>query len=158
MPIKSAAATAQAPPARFMTLRLVASADPLQTVGQAIDGTIPVVRDQHRAVFHHLHVDWPADIFVVLQKAGDEGLDRLHRSVGVELRYDDVTTDLLGLVPRAVAYDEEGVVVFAREHVPRVETQAERRRMRPQLRHDLGNSLQLWPQPHCGSGISPPSQ
>ena len=47
----------------------------------------------------------------------------------------------LRLVPRAVAHDEDRVVVFAREHVARIEAHAERRRMRPELRHRLGKLI-----------------
>src|SRR6476619_3998268 len=40
------------------------------------DRTVPVVGDQHRPVLHHHHVHRTPDIAVVLEKAGEERLDR----------------------------------------------------------------------------------
>lgn len=64
----------------------------------------------------------------------------------VELRHEDVATDLLRLVPRSVAHDEERVAVFAREHVPGVKAQTERRRTRPERRHRLSELIATVPQ------------
>src|SRR5881392_2278189 len=80
-------------------------------VGDAIDRAVPVVGDQQRAILHLHHVDRPADILVVFQKAGDERLPRLHRAVLVQLDDDDVTALLVRFIPRTVARDDDRVLV-----------------------------------------------
>src|SRR5262249_20716100 len=103
--------------------------DPAAAVCYPIDCTSEVIRDQERAVLHHLHVDRPSDVFIVLEEAGEKGLHRLHRAVLVQLRDNDVAADLLRPVPGAVTRDEDGVTVFWREHAAGVETHAERGRV-----------------------------
>src|SRR5215472_17498375 len=110
-------------------------------IGHAIDGAVVVVGNEQRSVLHDLHVDGTADVIVVLDEAGDEGLYRFDGAVLVERRHDDVAADLLGLVPGAVAGDEDRVPVFGREHVSGVEAHAERRAVRSQERHGLRELL-----------------
>ena len=76
------------------------------------------------------HVDRAADIFVVLDEAGQERLDRFHLAVLVVLDDDDVTALLLRLVPGAMARDEDGVPVGLREHAAGIEAHAKRCGMR----------------------------
>src|ERR1700722_7086470 len=68
-------------------------------VADAIDGAVPVVGDQKRAVLHLHHIDRPANVFVVFEEARDQRLDRLHRAVLVQLDDDDITAGLPGSVP-----------------------------------------------------------
>src|SRR5829696_3885812 len=98
---------------------------PSAAMAHAVDRAVVVIRDEERAVLHHLHVDRARHIFVVLEEAGQEGLDRLHAAIRIELRDHDVAADLLGAVPRPVPGDEDRVLVLGREHVARVETHAE---------------------------------
>src|SRR5262249_24247666 len=85
-------------------------------VAHPVDGARVVGGDEQRAVLQDQGVDRPADIVVVLQEAGQERLPGLNRAVLVELHHDDVAADLLGLVPRAVAGDEDRVAVLLGEH------------------------------------------
>src|SRR5262245_4106429 len=80
---------------------------PRAAVGDAIDRAGVVVGDEQRAVLHHLHVDRPADIAVVLEEAGHERLERLDAAVTVERDVDHIAANLARLVPRAVARDED---------------------------------------------------
>src|ERR1700730_14577187 len=102
----------------------------LLAVGDAIDRAVPVVGDQDRAVLHLHHVDRPADILVVFQEAGDQGLHRLHLAVLVEMDDDDVTAELLAPVPRAMARDDDRVLETLREHAAGVEAHAQHSGMR----------------------------
>src|SRR5260370_27815674 len=90
-------------------------------VGDAINGAVPVIGDQHRAVLHLQHIDRPADVAVVLQEARDERLHGLHRAVLVQLDDDDIPAKLLGPVPRTVPGHDDGVLVALREHVSGIE-------------------------------------
>src|SRR5262245_65254152 len=49
----------------------------------AIDGAVEVVGDQQRPVFHGKQIHRPCDVIVVLEEAGDEGLDRAHGAIAV---------------------------------------------------------------------------
>src|SRR5688572_18893248 len=55
---------------------------PSFSVADAIDRAVPVIGDQQRAVLHHLDIDRPTDIFVVLDQPFQE---RLHRFVAALL-------------------------------------------------------------------------
>src|SRR6266508_4387367 len=110
----------------------------LLAVGDAIDGAVPVVGDQERAILHRQHIDRAADMLVVFEETGDQRLHRLHRAVLVELDDNDVTADFPGAVPRAVPGDDGHVLVGFREHTAGVEAHAERGRMRPQQAHRRG--------------------
>src|SRR5262245_41045142 len=93
------------------------------------DAVVPagiVVGDQQRTVLHDFDVDRTPDIGVVLQEAGQERLPGFHAAVGVELRHDDVAADLGGLVPGAVARDEDRVAIRGREHAAGIEAHPER--------------------------------
>src|SRR5204862_3924457 len=127
---------------RASSLRSASRADLLRRpVADAVDRAVIVVRQQHRPVFQPLHVHRPAYIVVVDEEAGDERLDRLDGPVRVESRDDHVAADLLAPVPGAVAGNEDRVAVLRREHLSGVEAHAERGRMRPKLRHRLGELL-----------------
>src|SRR5215510_13210481 len=80
-------------------------------VRHTVDRASVVVRDQERAVLHDLHVDRSPNIFVVLKETGKERFPRLHTTVLVQLRDDDVAADLLRPVPGAMARDEDRVTV-----------------------------------------------
>jgi hypothetical protein len=54
-------------------------------VGHAVNRPGVIVRDKQRAVLHDLHVHRPAAVFVVLEKAGEKWLLRLHGAILVEL-------------------------------------------------------------------------
>src|ERR1700738_3819403 len=118
--------------------RLAALANALRTIGYAIDGPVPVVRDQHRPVFHKLDIDRAADIVVVYEEPGDERFDRLDRPIRIELGDKDIATHLGALVPRSVSDDQSRVVVFTREHIAGIKAHAQRRRMRSEQRDWLG--------------------
>jgi len=75
-----------------------------------------VVTDQQRSVLHDRNIGGTADIFVILDEARDERLDRFHRAVLVELGDNNIAADLLRAVPRAVARDENLVLVLLRKH------------------------------------------
>src|ERR1700676_2003469 len=66
-------------------------------VADAIDGAVPVVGDQKRAVLHLHHIDRPADVIVVVEKAGEERLRGLHRAVLVQLDDADLPAKFLVL-------------------------------------------------------------
>ena len=91
---------------------LLTSADlPLRPISDAVDGAVVIVRQQHRAVFQPFHINRSTNIVVVLDEAGDEGLYRVDRPIGLEVRNDDVAADLMALVPRTVAGNEDRIAV-----------------------------------------------
>src|SRR5262249_48157656 len=93
----------------------------LLAVADAVDGTVPVIGNQDRAVLHQHDVVGPADIFVVLEEAGDERLDIPDLAVLVEMHGNDVAAELVGPVPGAVARDDDRTLVVFREHASRIE-------------------------------------
>src|SRR6202000_2233764 len=96
-----------------MIVRALLGVDFRLAVAQAIDGAVPVIRDEHRTVLHLHHVNRTANILVVLEEAGDDRLDVLDRAVLVQMGDDDVTTELVGAIPRTVTRDD-GLVLEAR--------------------------------------------
>jgi hypothetical protein len=79
-------------------------------VSDPVDGAVPVVGEQDRAVFHRLDVGRTADVSVVGDEAGDERLDRFDAAVAVE---PNVVSLPLALGPmadgcRTTAYDLQG--------------------------------------------------
>src|SRR5882672_6444278 len=115
-----------------MTMRLLLARYLLLAVGDAIDGAVPVVGDQERAILHWQHIDRAADILVVFEEAGDERLHRLHRAVLVQFDDNDVTANLLRPVPGAVPRHDDRVLVGLREHAVGVEAHAQCGGMRAQ--------------------------
>src|SRR5215475_7963717 len=109
--------------------------DAAAVVADAVDRAGIIVRHQQRAVLEHLHVYRAADIVVVLQEAGHERLPGFHAAIGVELHDDDIAAELGGLVPRAVAGDEDRIAIGSRKHLAGVKAHAERGRMRTEQRN-----------------------
>src|SRR5882724_3907947 len=105
--------------------------DLLLAVSDAPDGAVPVVGDQERSVLHLHHIDRPPDILVVFEEASDQRLDVLDRAVLVEMDGDNVTAELVGLVPGAVPGHDRDVLVALREHAAGIEPHAERGCVRP---------------------------
>src|SRR5262249_4484658 len=104
-------------------------------VADAVNRAGVIVRHQQRAVLEHLHVYRAADIVVVLQEAGHERLPGFHAAIGVELHGNDIAAELGGLVPRAVAGDEDRVAIGSRKHLASVKAHAERGRVRAEQRN-----------------------
>src|SRR2546428_331474 len=90
------------------------SSDLGAAVGHAVDRADVIVRDEQRTIFHDLHVDRPAAVFVVLEETNEKRLLRFHRTVLVQLHDDDVAADLLRPVPGAIARDEDRILILAR--------------------------------------------
>ena len=119
----------QESPADFNTPRADADSFPSDAPANTrntIDGAVEVVRHQQRPVFHGKQIHRPRDVIVVLEEAGDEGLDRPHGAIAVQLDDYNVAAELDGAVPRAVARKEDGVAVCGAESIARVELQAKR--------------------------------
>ena len=95
-----------------------------------------VVAHQHRAVLEHQEVHRPAQVGVVLDEAGHEGLD-LRAALAVGPGHRDVGV-LGGAVPGAVARDEHRAAVLGREHLSLIEGHAQRRGVWAQQRGGLG--------------------
>src|SRR6266496_3871613 len=72
-----------------------------------------------------MHVDGPTAVFVVLEKAGEKRLLRFHAAILVQLHHDDVAANFFCPVPRAVAGDEDGMLILARKHFAGVEAHTE---------------------------------
>src|SRR5438128_2128485 len=106
------------------------SGDALGAIGYAVDRARVIVGDQERAILHDVHVDRPPNVLVILEKASEKRLERLHGAVLVQLRDHYVAADLLRPVPGAVPRDEDGMVVCGWEHAAGVEAHAERRAVR----------------------------
>jgi len=80
-------------------------------------------------------------IYLLFSRNGDERFDGLDRAVRVELDDDDVATELLAAVPRAVTRNEDRVVVFLREHGAGVKAHSQRCRVRSQPRDRRGELI-----------------
>src|SRR6185436_18456188 len=91
-----------------MTPNLTAGAHlPHRPGSDTIDRPVIVVGQQHRPVLQPFHVNRPADVGIVLNKAGYKGLNRFDCPVRVEERDYNIAADFLAFVPGAVAGNED---------------------------------------------------
>src|SRR5580704_1315329 len=98
----------------------------------AIDGTVVIIGDEQRPVFHGKDVHRTSNVVVVLYEAGNEGFHRPECAIAVQSDGDYIAADLHAAVPGSVPRKEHHVAIFIAQPVARVELQAKRGRMGPE--------------------------
>src|SRR5439155_13414245 len=111
-------------------------------VADAVEDAVVVIRDDHRSVLHHQHVDRPAPHrwvgLLVDEEAREERFGLDHLALGVQSDAINIVALLDGAVPGAVPGDENVVLVFGRKHLAGVEAHPERGNVRAELQHRRG--------------------
>src|SRR6266404_820315 len=103
-----------------------------------IDGTVEIIGDEQRPVFHGKHVHRTSNVVVVLNEAGNERFHRLECAIVIQFDGHYVATDLHSAVPGSVPREEDDVAIFISKSVAGVELQAKRGRMGPEQCDGLG--------------------
>src|SRR5216684_1435758 len=103
-----------------------------------IDGTVEIIGDEQRPVFHGKNVYRTSNVVVILNEAGNERFHRPECTIVIQFDGHDVATDLHTAIPRSVPREEDHVAIFISKSAAGVELQAERGRMGPEQCDRLG--------------------
>src|SRR5260370_42271155 len=86
----------------------------------AIDGTVVIIGDEQRSVFHGKEVHRTSNVVVVLYEAGNEGFHRPEGAIVVQSDGHYVAADLHTAVPGSVSPEEDHVAIFIAQPLPGV--------------------------------------